>query len=281
MRRAGRDVTWSPTAASLPRVLEAAALLADEGIEAEVIDLRVLRPLDGDTIVGSVRRTHRLLVVDEGWRSGSLAAEIMARVIEQAFYELDAPPARVCSAEVPMPYPKHLEEAALPHAGRHRRGGAARCSAARMIEFRLPSLGADMDEGTLLEWRVAPGRPREEGRHRRGRRHTKAAIDVECWHDGTVEALLVETGRRDPGRHGDGGAARGGRDLEQVRAQVDALRAAPAPAAAPVVAAASRGGAAPAAAAAGVAPSRRPRAGGPPNCMSRSTRSWARAPRAR
>jgi len=79
-----------------------------------VIDLRVLRPLDWDTIAASVRRTHRLVVVDEGWRTGSLAAEIMAGAGERAFYDLDAPPARVCTEEVPIPYAKHMEEAALP-----------------------------------------------------------------------------------------------------------------------------------------------------------------------
>jgi len=77
-------------------------------------DLRVLRPLDDDTILESVRKTHRLVVIDEAWRSGSLAAEVTARVVEGAFYDLDAPVARVCSAEVPMPYAKHLEQAALP-----------------------------------------------------------------------------------------------------------------------------------------------------------------------
>ena len=87
-------------------------------IEAEVLDLRVLRPLDDATIMASVRRTRRAIVVDEGWRTGSLAAEIMARIMEQAFYDLDAPLARVCSEEVPIPYAKHLEEAALPSAER-------------------------------------------------------------------------------------------------------------------------------------------------------------------
>ena len=82
-----------------------------------MIDLRVLRPLDDAAICASVRKTRRLLVVDEGWRSGSLAAEVMARVVEQVFYELDAPPARVCSQEVPIPYAKHMEEAALPQVG--------------------------------------------------------------------------------------------------------------------------------------------------------------------
>ena len=79
-----------------------------------MIDLRVLRPLDTETIVASVRKCRRAVVVDEGWRSGSLAAEIMARIVEHAFYDLDAPLARVCSEEVPIPYAKHLEEAALP-----------------------------------------------------------------------------------------------------------------------------------------------------------------------
>jgi pyruvate dehydrogenase E1 component beta subunit len=114
VRRAGRDLTLVTYGGSLPRTLEAARLLADEGIDAEVIDLRVLRPLDSATVLASVRRTRRVLVVDEAWRSGSLAAEVLARVAEEAFYELDAPPARVCGAEVPVPYAKHLEDAALP-----------------------------------------------------------------------------------------------------------------------------------------------------------------------
>jgi pyruvate dehydrogenase E1 component beta subunit len=79
-----------------------------------VIDLRSLRPLDDDTILASVGRTHRAVVVDEGWRSGSISAEIAARLTEHAFYDLDAPVGRVCSAEVPMPYAAHLEQAALP-----------------------------------------------------------------------------------------------------------------------------------------------------------------------
>jgi pyruvate dehydrogenase E1 component beta subunit len=94
--------------------LAAAEQLAADGIDAEVLDLRTLRPLDVDTVLGSVRKTRRAVVVDEGWRSGSLAAEVAARIAEDAFYDLDAPPTRVCSAEVPVPYAKHLEEAALP-----------------------------------------------------------------------------------------------------------------------------------------------------------------------
>lgn len=114
VRRAGRDLTLVTYGGSLPRALDAAAQLAGVGIDAEVIDLRVLRPLDMTTVLTSVRKTRRVLAVDEAWRSGSLAAEVLARVAEDAFYELDAPPARVCSEEVPIPYAKHLEEAALP-----------------------------------------------------------------------------------------------------------------------------------------------------------------------
>ncbi|MCQ3979939.1 MAG: alpha-ketoacid dehydrogenase subunit beta, partial [Anaerolineae bacterium] len=73
-----------------------------------------LRPLDEATFLASVAKTHRALIVDEGWRSGSIAAEVSARIMEQAFYELDAPVERICSAEAPMPYAKHLEQAALP-----------------------------------------------------------------------------------------------------------------------------------------------------------------------
>jgi pyruvate dehydrogenase E1 component beta subunit len=114
VRRAGKDLSIVTYGGSLPRVNEAAAALAQQGIEAEVIDLRVLRPLDWDTLVASLRKTHRVLVVDEGWRTCGLSAEIMAGLVERAFYELDAPPVRVCSEEVPIPYPKHLEDAALP-----------------------------------------------------------------------------------------------------------------------------------------------------------------------
>ena len=89
-------------------------VLAVEGIDAEVIDLRSLRPLDTPTLLASVARTHRALIVDEGWRMCSFAAEVSAQLMEGGFYDLDGPVARVCSAEVPMPYAKHMEDAALP-----------------------------------------------------------------------------------------------------------------------------------------------------------------------
>jgi pyruvate/2-oxoglutarate/acetoin dehydrogenase E1 component len=114
VRRAGKDVTLITYGGSLWKTLQAAQLLTQEGIEAEVIDLRTLRPLDDATLLGSVAKTHRAVVVDEGWKSVGLSAEILARILEGGFYDLDAPPARVCSREVPIPYAKHMEEAALP-----------------------------------------------------------------------------------------------------------------------------------------------------------------------
>jgi pyruvate/2-oxoglutarate/acetoin dehydrogenase E1 component len=114
IRRVGKDISIISYSASLIKSLDAAQILSKEGIEAEVIDLRTLRPLDEITFLDSVARTHRALIVDEGWRSGSISAEISSRIMESAFYELDAPVERLCSAEVPMPYARHLEEAALP-----------------------------------------------------------------------------------------------------------------------------------------------------------------------
>ena len=118
VRRAGTRATIVAYGACVPKALAAAETLAGDGINAEVVDLRVLRPLDMATVLASVRKTRRAVVVDEGWRSGSLSAEIMARIMEEAFYDLDAPVARVCREEVPVPYPKHLEEAALPQAAK-------------------------------------------------------------------------------------------------------------------------------------------------------------------
>jgi pyruvate dehydrogenase E1 component beta subunit len=115
VRRPGSDITLIAYGGTLFKALDAAEeLSAEHRVEAEVLDLRTLRPLDTGAILESVGRTHRAVIVDEGWRSGSLSAEVSARIMEGVFYELDAPVARVCSAEVPMPYPKHLEDAALP-----------------------------------------------------------------------------------------------------------------------------------------------------------------------
>ncbi|MGB5964833.1 MAG: alpha-ketoacid dehydrogenase subunit beta [Sulfurimonadaceae bacterium] len=114
IHRSGKDLTILAYGINLFKALEAAETLSAVGIDAEVIDLRSLRPLDDAAIMASVKKTHRVMIVDEGWKSGSISAEIMARINEQAFFELDAPMRRVCSAEVPLPYAKHLEDAAIP-----------------------------------------------------------------------------------------------------------------------------------------------------------------------
>jgi pyruvate dehydrogenase E1 component beta subunit len=114
VRRPGTDVSLITYGGTLGKTLQAAEELAGMSVHAEVLDLRSLRPLDTASILESVTRTHRTVIIDEGWRSGSISAEISARIMEGAFYELDVPVARVCSAEVPMPYSRHLEEAALP-----------------------------------------------------------------------------------------------------------------------------------------------------------------------
>jgi pyruvate dehydrogenase E1 component beta subunit len=118
IRREGRDVSLIAYGGSVHKALGAAEELAKDGIDAEVVDLRSLRPLDHGTLLQSVSRTHRAVVVDEAWKTGSLASEISAILAEEAFYELDAPILRVCTLEVPIPYAKHLEDAALPQVDR-------------------------------------------------------------------------------------------------------------------------------------------------------------------
>jgi len=117
VRRIGTDVTLITYGGSLGKALAAAEQLAGAGVAAEVLDLRTLRPLDIDGLLASVRKTHRAVVVDEGWRTGGLAGEVSARIAEEAFDHLEAPVARVCTAEVPIPYAKQLEDAALPQVG--------------------------------------------------------------------------------------------------------------------------------------------------------------------
>jgi pyruvate/2-oxoglutarate/acetoin dehydrogenase E1 component len=114
VQRQGSHVTAITYGGSLGKTLQAADELHREGIETEVIDLRTLRPLDDQTMFASLAKTRRAVIVDEGWKSGGLSAEISARLTENVFYELDAPVGRVCGAEVPIPYPKHLEDAAVP-----------------------------------------------------------------------------------------------------------------------------------------------------------------------
>ncbi len=114
IRREGNDLTIIASAGMVPKCIEAADELELAGISAEVIDLRILRPLDRPALRRSVERTHRALVVDEGWRTVGLSAEIAATIAEDCFFTLDAPVGRLAAVEVPIPYPKHLEEAAIP-----------------------------------------------------------------------------------------------------------------------------------------------------------------------
>jgi len=114
VRRIGTDLTLITYGGSLGKALAAAEELAGAGVAAEVLDLRTLRPLDLDGLMASVRKTHRAVVIDEGWRTGGLAGEVSARIMEDGFDDLEGPVARVCTAEVPIPYAKQLEDAALP-----------------------------------------------------------------------------------------------------------------------------------------------------------------------
>lgn len=114
IRQEGSDISLITYGGNLRKALAAAEQLGQAGISAEVIDLRCLRPIDKPTLLASVTKTHRAVIIDEGWYTGSLAGEISAIIMEQAFWSLDAPVKRVCTAEVPIPYPQHLEQAALP-----------------------------------------------------------------------------------------------------------------------------------------------------------------------
>lgn len=114
VRKQGTDITLLTYGGSLPKVLMAASELEALNINVEVLDLRCLRPLDISTILASVKKTHRAIIIDEGWKTGSLAGELSAIIMEQAFWYLDAPVQRICTEEVPIPYPSHLEKAALP-----------------------------------------------------------------------------------------------------------------------------------------------------------------------
>jgi pyruvate dehydrogenase E1 component beta subunit len=112
--RAGRDVTMVAWSIGMSYALKAAEELAKENIEAEVIDLRTIKPMDLESIIDSVKKTGRLVTVEEGWRQSGVGAEIAASVMEQAFDWLDAPVTRVTGKDVPMPYAANLEKLALP-----------------------------------------------------------------------------------------------------------------------------------------------------------------------
>ena len=121
--REGRDVTLVSYSIGVGVALDAAAQLAEEGIEAEVIDLRTLRPLDKATVLASLAKTNRMVCVEEGWPVCSISSEIMAVAMEEGFDDLDAPVLRVTNEDVPLPYAANLEKLALIKVERRRRGG--------------------------------------------------------------------------------------------------------------------------------------------------------------
>ena len=141
-------------------------------------------------------KTHRAVIVDEGWRSVGIAAEISARIMEQAFYELDAPVERLCSAEVPMPYARHLAGGAPPGGTTLSQPSKEWCTP--MAEFCMPSLGTDMEAGTLVEWLVHPGAHVKRGDIIAVVETEKGIIDIEVFETGVVERLLVEPGTKVP-----------------------------------------------------------------------------------
>ena len=187
--------------ASLHKTLAAAEQLAADGIEAEVIDLRALRPLDDATILASVARTRRALIVDEGWRAGGISAEIGARIAEQAFYDLDAPVARLCGAEVPIPYPKHLEDAAVPQIDTIVR---RRCPSRDRHE-RLPHAVARRRHGRRDSRRVVSRGPATAlcaaiswpwSRHRRARSRSRSSRKASSNAGSSSRAPRCRSGRR-------------------------------------------------------------------------------------
>ena len=199
IRREGNDVTIvgiSRMAVTAERAAD--TLAAQEDIEAEVIDPRTLRPLDLDTILESVRKTNRCVVVEEGWPHGGVGANIAALVQEQAFDHLDAPIQRVTGADVPMPYSKALEQAAIPHEEhvvkaalatfrdvvRHRDGRRR----------RMPRLSDSMEEGTILRWLKSVGDEVKRGDELVEIETDKANMTYEATDEGTLIEILAEEG---------------------------------------------------------------------------------------
>ncbi|MBT8180438.1 MAG: alpha-ketoacid dehydrogenase subunit beta [Eudoraea sp.] len=114
VRREGKDLSIITYGPGVYKALAAAEILASSRIDVEIIDLRVLNPIDNETIINSVAKTHKALIVEEAWRSVSISSEIISRIMENTFFSLDAPVERLCGIEVPIPYPKHLEDASIP-----------------------------------------------------------------------------------------------------------------------------------------------------------------------
>jgi len=196
VRRPGTDITLIAYGGTLSKASDAAGELSSAGISAEVVDLRTLRPLDDAAIMASVRRTHRVVIVDEGWRSGGLAAELSARIWSRRS----------------TAWMRQWSGCAAPRCQCLTRGiwRTPRCPRSRtswprparrwadMAEFTMPVLGADMDEGTVLEWLVKPGDEVHKGDVIAVVDTAKSAIEVESFHTGTFERLVTPAGETVP-----------------------------------------------------------------------------------
>ena len=184
IRRAGRDMTIVGSSIMAIRAVAAAARLAAENIDVEVIDLRSLRPIDFTTIAASVRKTHRLLIVYEGVKIMGIGAEISAMIAESdAFDVLAAPIARLGGADVPLPYNPVLEKATVPQIDdivTAARRVVTRGARLMPIEVILPKVDMDMDDGVITEWKVAPGDRVRQGQMLFDIETNKSVMEVEA-----------------------------------------------------------------------------------------------------
>ncbi len=191
VRREGDGVTIVGISRMAETALKAAdQLAAEHGIEAEVIDPRTLRPLDLDTILDSVKKTNRAVIVEEGWPHGGVGANMAALIQEQAFDWLDAPVGRVTGADVPMPYSKPLEQAAVPARGARGAGGARHLQGRLAVasDVVMPRLSDSMEEGTVLKWLVEVG-----GEVKRGQPLVEIETDkANMTYDADTDGVLVE-----------------------------------------------------------------------------------------
>ena len=199
--REGRDLTIVAHSYTVQRALRVADHLALDGVEAEVVDLRSLRPLDIDTVAESVRKTNRALVAEEGWSTYGVGAELAARIHRICFDDLDAPVERVGQAEVPMPYSKPLELAALPLESKIEaaaRGLLRDCGCAMTDELVMPRLSDTMEEGTIGRWLKAEGDEIHEGEVIAEIETDKATMEFQAYSDGTLLKILVSDGETAP-----------------------------------------------------------------------------------
>ena len=177
IQRPGKDVTIVTYSKGLEISMKAAEELAKDGIEAEIVDLRSLRPLDMEPVIESFKKTNRAVIVEEGWKSYGVGAEVSSRIYEQAFDYVDAPVIRVAQKEVPLPYNRAL--GAVRFAAARRRGGGCQGGAVMAETINMPKLGFDMAEGTLVRWVKKVGETVNKGEVLAEIETDKATVEVE------------------------------------------------------------------------------------------------------